>query len=210
MSEQDDTNGSTIVDSMQAQRQRLLDEGGPDLIDNIEMIYHIWWRWADFHLYVTTPILKPFNKRQVLQPELIEGTDQYEFVYPIADYGDRFSTSKGLELFSAGLSMWKLYCTIEKIIFVLIERVKATGTTTETEIQIAFAGHELAQRKAFESIINLNYNIVISNFDPGRWGERYLQVVKHLADKGYGYPSSAPRQDVYRRKNIKPKAKNMR
>ena len=206
MSEQDDKKHSDIVASMQSQRQRLLTEGETNLIDNIEMIYHIWWRWADFHLYVTTPILKPLERCQMVMPELIEDTDEYEFVYPIADYGDRFSTSKGLDIFSAGLSMWKLYCTIEKIIFILMERIKATGTTPETDIQVALAGHELAQRKAFEVIINLNYNVVISNFDPGRWGERYLSMVKRLADKGYGYPQSAPRPDVYRRKAIKLKA----
>jgi hypothetical protein len=205
MSEED----NHIVANLQAHRQQLIDAGGVDVVDRIEMIYHIWWRWADFHLYVTTPILKP-APRQILLPELIDDTDEYEFVYPIADYGDRFSTSKGSEMFSAGLSMWKLYCTIEKIIFILMERIKATGTKPETDIQVALAGHELAQRKAFEVIINLNYNVVISNFDPGRWGERYLAMVKRLADKGYGYPQSAPRQDVYRRKAVKPKLQGMK
>jgi len=209
MSEQDNKTGSAIVDSMQAHRERLLNEGEPDLLDNIEMIYILLWGKSDFHLLVTTPILSPFATRQVLMPEQLEGSDDYEFVYPIADYGDKFSTSKGSELFSSGLSMLKLYCTIEKIIFILMERIKASGTKAETEIQVAFSGHELAQRKAFESIINLSYNVVISNFDPGRWGERYLQIVKRLADKGYGYPSAAPRQDVYRRKSLKVTPKGM-
>jgi hypothetical protein len=189
---------SNIVQSMQMQRARVLEAGGPDVAAQLEIIYQIWWRWADFHLYVTSPVLPIFNPPQIISPDLIPGsTDKYEFVYPIIDYGDHFSTSKGLEIFTAGLSMWKLYCTIEKIINLLIERIKSTGTTAETEVQIAFAGHELAQRKGFESVINLSYNVVVTNFDPGAWGERYLQTVKRLADKGYGYPSAAPR-DNYR------------
>ena len=53
------------------------------------------------------------------------------------------------------------------------------------------------QRNGFESIINLQYNVVVTNFDPGAWGDTYLQTVKRLADKGYGYPPEAPR-DKYR------------
>ena len=100
-------------------------------------------------------------------------------------------------MYSAGKSMCKLFYTIEKIIFMLVERLKTGGTSAETEVQVAFGGHELAQRKGFESIINLSYNVVVTNFDPGPWGERYLQVVKRLAEKGYGYPAEAPR-DSYR------------
>lgn len=196
---------SNIVQSMQRQRARVIEAGGPDVAAQLEMVYQIWWRWADFHLYVTSPVLPTFNPPHIIQPELIAGTtDTYEFVYPIIDYGDRFSTSKGLEMFTAGLSMWKLYCTIEKIITLLMERLKSTGVTSETEVQIAFAGHELAQRKGFESVINLSGNVVVTNFDPGTWGERYLQTVKRLAEKGYGYPAAAPR-DTYRVLHHSPK-----
>jgi hypothetical protein len=181
---------------MQMQRARFLEAGGPDVAAQFEIIYQIWWRWADFHLYVTSPVLPIISPPKIINPDLISGTtDTYEFVYPIFDYGDHFSTSKALELFTAGLSMAKLYYTIEKIINLLIERIKSIGTTTEAEVKIAFAGHELAQRKGFESVINLNYNVVVTNFDPGAWGERYLQTIKKLADKGYGYPPSAPRDN---------------
>ena len=84
------------------------------------------------------------------------------------------------------------------MIFLLVERLKSGGVSTEAEVQIAFGGHELAQRKGFESVINLVHNVVVTNFEPGRWGERYLEIVKRLSEKGYGYPSEAPR-DVYRR-----------
>ena len=79
----------------------------------------------------------------------------------------------------------------------LVKRLQDEGIDGGTEVQVTFEGHLLAQRKAFESIINLNYNVVVTNFDPGTWGERYLEIVKRLADRGYGYPSEAPR-DVYK------------
>ena len=134
----------------------------------------------------------------IIEPALITGTDELEFVYPIYDYGVKLSTSKGKELFSAGLSMFKLYYTIEKMIFILIERLKKYSISKETEVEVAFDGHELAQRKCFDSIINLSYNVVVTNFDPGSWGERYLASTKKLADMGYGYPPEAPR-DIYRK-----------
>jgi hypothetical protein len=197
MSAENGTIEPSIVDAMQAQRARLMSADSFDAVAQIEIIYQLWWRWADFHVFITTPVFEIYSPPHVILPERLD-SDTYEFVYPIMDYGDRFSTSKGLDSLSAGLSMWKLYCTIEKIIALLIERLKTGGVSTETEVQIAFAGHELAQRKGFESVINLSYNVVVTNFDPGVWGERYLQTVKRLADKGYGYPSAAPR-DLYRR-----------
>ena len=94
--------------------------------------------------------------------------------------------------------MCKLYYTIEKMIFLLIERLKEGGIDKDTEVEVAFDGHELAQRKCFDSIINLSYNVVVTNFDPGTWGERYLAATKRLADLGYGYPPESPR-DIYRK-----------
>lgn len=198
-----------IIQAMQLQRERLMrGDAVGELASNMEVLYHLWWRWADFHLYITSPMAPIYKPPRMIPPALIEGTeDKYEFVYPILDFGHCFSTSKGSELYTSGLSMWKMYCTIEKIIALLVERLQALGSgeplipmppiTEETEIQVAFAGHELAQRKAFESIINLSYNVVVTNFDPGTWGERYLQNVKRLAAKGYGYPTPTPR-DLYK------------
>ena len=205
MNEKGEISKQDIVQTMQDHRDRLLDAGDLDLVAQIEMVYQLWWRWADFHIFVTTPVIRPFSPPQIISPALLEDGESYEFVYPIMDYGDRFSTSKGMDIYSAGLSMCKLYLTIEKMIGLLIERLKSGGTTAETEVQIAFAGHELAQRKGFESVINLSYNVVVTNFDPGTWGERYLQTVKRLADKGYGYPAAAPR-DSYRRGHAKTQA----
>ena len=56
--------------------------------------------------------------------------------------------------------------TIEKMIFLLIERLKSGGISEETEVQVAFGGHELAQRKGFESIINhWSIDSILIHFD---------------------------------------------
>lgn len=159
----------------------------------VERVYQIWWHWADFHLYIISPMLDTLSPPVVIPPEPLPGSSDRQFVYPIHDSGSKLSTSKAEDMFYAGKSMCKLYYTIEKMVGLLIERLKAQGVSQETEVQVAFGGHQLAQRKAFESIINLSYNVVVTNFDPGVWGERYLQTVKLIADKGYGYPSEAPR-----------------
>ncbi len=163
----------------------------------MERVYQIWWHWADFHLYVTSPHIDSILPPIIIKPEYIANTDELEFVYDIHDFGSRLSTSKSADMFEAGMSMCKLFYTIEKMISILVERLKSGGVTAEDEVQVAFGGHELSQRKAFESIINLSYNVVVTNFEPGQWGERYLQNVKRIADKGYGYPSEAPR-DTYK------------
>lgn len=180
------------------QRQILNDNEANNYIAQVEKVYQLWWRWADFHIFIITPTIEMIVPPHIIPPEPISGSTELEFVYPIHDHGYKLSTSKGDEIFSAGLSMCKLYYTIEKMIFILVERLKAAGISVETEVQVAFDGHELAQRKTFESIINLSYNVVVTNFDPGTWGERYLQIAKGIADSGYGYPAESPR-DNYRK-----------
>lgn len=167
------------------------------ILDTAEMAYCLNWRWADFQLYVISPVFAANIPPVVIPPEpLIDGSG-IEFVYPIHDYGFKISTSKAEDMVSAGMSMCKLYYTIEKMIFLLIERLKANGVSTDTEVQVAFSGFIGAQRKGFESVINLNYNVAITNFDPSDWGDQYLETIKRLADKGYGYPEGAPRE-IYR------------
>ncbi len=165
-----------------------------ELLNRIAGVYQIWWNWAHFELSIISPYIEPFEPAVMIEPESLNNGDDTEFVYPIVDYGNRLATSKAEDMYSAGMSMCKLYYTIEKMIHILIERLKSSGIDTETEVQIAFDGHQFAQRKAFESVINLNYNVVVTNFDPGAWGERYLEIVKRLAEKGYGYPAEAPRE----------------
>lgn len=154
--------------------------------------------WASFTLSVIEPELIYDEVAKIIEPEPLPDTQVTEFVYPIYDHFSTLSTSKALELCVPGMANCKLFYTIEKMIFILIERIKEIeGITEETEVKIAFEGHEQGKRKAFESVINLAYNVVVINFDPGAWGERYLQVVKNLAEKEYGYPSKTPRT-IYR------------
>lgn len=187
-----------VVALMEEQRQRLMEE---DPITMIEKVYQLWRHWADFHLFIITPSIEVIAPPLLIPPARLTDSDEFEYVYPIQDRGYCLSTSKAEEMYSAGMSMCKMYYTIEKIIFLLVERLKTGGVSSETEVQIAFGGHELAQRKAFEVIINLHYNVVVTNFDPGVWGERYLETVKRMADKGYGYPSEAPR-DGFRQSRL--------
>ena len=192
----DDMSDKTLIQVMENQRAVLMD-GEFDLLSPIEIVAVLWWRLADFHIYVTTPTLERFSPPQLVLPEKLPDSDEFEFVYPIVDFGDQLSTSKGEDGYAAGFSMCKLYFTIEKMVAILIERLKGGGTDEKTEVQVALGGHEFAQRKGFESIINLKYNVVVTNFDPGEWGEKYLQNVKQISEQGYGYPPEAPR-DTYR------------
>lgn len=168
-----------------------------DPVDIANKVYELWWNWADFHIFVINPILAPDHPPKIITPDPIPDSTELEFVYDIIDYGYQLSTSKALDMYEAGRSMCKLYWTIEKMIGILVEKLQAGGIATDYEVQLSFDGHLLPQRKAFESIINLTYNVVVTNFDPGAWGERYLTDIKVIADKGYGYPASAPR-DIFK------------
>lgn len=90
----------------------------------VERVYQIWWHWADFQLYIVSPFIDTISPPVIINPELIPGTDEYEFVYPIHDSGSKLATSKCAQMYHAGMSMHKLYMTIEKMIYILIERLK--------------------------------------------------------------------------------------
>ena len=158
--------------------------------------YRAW-----FSIHVLTPYIEPITPPIVHQPDSLEDAEQEaEFVYPIVDSGDVLATSKAQEMFSAGYSMCKLYYTIEKMIWLLMERLETGGISAEDEVQIAFQGYHAALRYAFASVINLQSNVIVANYDPGSWGEDYLDTVNRLAEKGYGYPDASPR-DIFRKKH---------
>lgn len=206
MVDSEDNKQSSIIETSMDMRKLIMEDDLNNPVTLVERVYQIWWHWADFHLYILSPRIDTVSPPVIIAPELLLESNEYEFVYPIHDFGSRLSTSKGEDMYAAGMSMCKLYFTIEKMIFILIERLKSGGISMETEVQVAFDGHQLAQRKAFESIINLSYNVVVSNFDPGLWGERYLQNVKRLSEKGYGYPSETPRE-TYKKAHTTPSSK---
>lgn len=193
---QDEYGDGSDVLSGYAERLKLMDEDWDDPSKLMERVYELWRRWADFHLEIVSPEFLPHSP-VVIEPATISGTNEKEPVYPIVDYGNRLSTSKALDMYSAGMSMYKMYMTIEKIIALLVEKMKERGITDD-EVQVSFQGFDLCERKAFESIINLPYNVVVTNFDPGVWGENFLKNIKVMAEKGYGYPPEAPR-DSYKK-----------
>ena len=186
----------SLIQAMEAQRAALMAEDY-DFLSPAEIAAVLRWRLADFHLYITDERFKRLDPPKLILPEQLSKADQFEFVYPILDFGNQLSTSKGEDAYAAGFSMCKLYFTIEKMVKLLIDRLKDGGIDGQSEVQIALEGHVFAQRKGFESIINLKYNVVVTNFDPGQWGEQYLNNIKQLSLQGYGYPPEAPR-DNYR------------
>jgi len=193
-----------VVQQMEAQREALLAVDF-DFLTPLEILKILLRRHADFHLYIMTPVIERTQEPKVIMPEKLKDSEDYEFVYPIMDFGDQFSMAKGDDGVHAGASMCKLYYTIEKVIYILSERLKAQQITDKKEVQVALGGHELAQRYGFASIINLqDLNVVVTNFDPGTWGEGYLQNVKEASEQGFGYPPKAPRPELYQQPSSAP------
>jgi len=176
-------------------------------------LYYLWILWADFTVYINQPTFVKSAEPKFIMPTVDEKSGAVEPVYRIVDWGDRFTTSRGDDIGKGQRSTGKLFTTIEKMIGLMLDRIKGhddwlgveteeegdeeggtTGTgTAGPEARIAFAGHELCQRKAFESVINLKENVVVTNFDPGEWGQRHLKNIKVLAEMGYGLPPQSPR-----------------
>lgn len=160
--------------------------------DLLAYLEYLWMIWADFSISITSPLIEPISPPIVIPP-LVNEEGKKERVFCINDEGFRLSTSRGEEAYSLGQSMFKYFNTIEKMIKLLVERLKTGGIDKETEVRVAFFGFELGQRKAFESILNLEENVVVTNYDPGEWGDRYMKNILELAERGYGLPPSSPR-----------------
>jgi len=141
----------------------------------------------------------------IFAPLGVDGNpEEAEFVYPIYDFGDRLIASKGTESLFGGQSMIKMFYTIDKMISIWYEKIKQKdesggkkGKGGSGEVKVYLDGFELCLRKAFEVIINLADNWIVMNYDPGEWGNRYLDILQKLNEKGYSYPPPAPR-DYYR------------
>lgn len=200
-SDQEETVPGIIETSLEF-RKAIMEDDLNDPITLVERVYKLWWHWANFSLYVISPHIEIISPPILIFPQPIPSTEDLEHVYVIHDSGNQLSASKSQDMYTAGMSMCKLYYTIEKMIAILVERLEAGGISKEQEVQVAFQGHLLAQRKAFESIINLSYNVVVTNFDPGLWGENYLLTVKRIADKGYGYPPESPRDNYKQARTV--------
>lgn len=166
-----------------------------DAVDELSLlkdVYYIWILWADMHIHIIDPYVAPAFPPKVIPP----GTDNEgnpEHRYKIYDFGDHFSTSVGEELINGTRATGKYLNTIEEMVRLTTERAKAIqaedGETgeggEEPEIRLAFAGHEIGQRKAFKECIMSQENIVVTNFEPGEWGEQQLRNMEYLAERGF-------------------------
>ncbi len=164
-----------------------------DEYDISDYVYYLWMIWGDFQLYIIDPLIEPISPSIIIPPSQVKN-DEYENVFDIHDEGFRLSCSRGYEGIALGHSLLKFYNTIEKMVALLVERIRTGGIDDETEVKVAFYGHELGQRKAFESILNLEQNVIVTNFDPGEWGDRFMKTVLTLVEKGYGPPQGSPRK----------------
>ena len=153
-------------------------------------------RCAYIEIKIISPVLEDIPE-MIIPAKVDAESEEEEFVYPIHDTGHTLLASKGSEMFEAGMSMCKLYYTIEKMIALLMERLNNAGIPAEQEVELCFAGSVSAQRKAFESIINLNQNISVQNFEPGPFGDRLVQILQRFAARGIPLPLPAPR-DVFK------------
>ena len=198
MSDGSDENINQEVDELRQEVQNI--EAASNTLNNmdeyevLDYVYYLWMIWADFQLYIIDPLIEPISPPIVIPPSQLEN-GEYENVFSIHDEGFRLSCSRGYEGIALGASMLKFYNTIDKIVALLIDRMDTSGIDHETEVQVAFYGHELGQRKAFESIVNLEQNVIVTNFDQGEWGDRFMNTVLTLVDKGYGVPKSSPRKE---------------
>ena len=131
MPEQVDGPEQNVAQIMEEQRQFLLTD---DAVTRIEMVYQLWWHWADFQLFIINPTIDVISPPLIIPPEHLPGSDELEFVYTIHDHGYKLSTSKAETMYSAGMSMCKLYYTIEKMIYILVERLKTGGVASDVEV----------------------------------------------------------------------------
>lgn len=156
-------------------------------------IYYLWILWADFHVYIIKPFIKPQRPATVIKPEVDAKTGETEDVYNIFDFGDMLSTSRGEDIVKGMRTTGKYVNTVEKIMRIVISRAH-TGDDGEAEPEpkVAFRGHEIGQRKGFETIVNLDQAIEVVNFEPNEWGQRHLSAIEEMIRRGYGPPSFKP------------------
>lgn len=156
----------------------------------IQNIYYLWLLWADFKIYITSPYLPHVSPPVRIEPEVNNKTGQAEWVYPILDAGDMLSTSRGEDIIHGIGATGKFLNTIEKLVNLAVDRcreaIRQGGDSGSTvEMRFSLHGYEVGRRKAFNVCVDSGENIVITNFDPGEWGERQLRCIQYLAERGY-------------------------
>lgn len=163
------------------------------LPSNLEQaLFYLWMTWADFHLSITWPLFDRINPPILHLPKEFED-GRVENVFTIVDSGSTLSTSRGSEVFDSSSGLSKYYETIDKMINILLDKLKQGGVGVEDEVRVAFRGFDLGCRKAFESILNLEENVLVVNYDPGAWGDLYMKNILEMVERGYGMPKSSQR-----------------
>jgi len=66
----------TLIQTLEAQRQALMDGDDFDFLSQIEIVALLWWQCADFHLYVTHPMLERFSPAKIIVPEKLADSEQ--------------------------------------------------------------------------------------------------------------------------------------
>jgi hypothetical protein len=151
-----------------------------------EDVDYLWGLWADFSVYLVSPQIHAQFPPKWHEPA------QGAFEHPFLDYGNELKVSRGEDLALGLRTYGRLMNTIDTMMDLIIQRAhQAMGTTEgegglgEHEIQVAFNGFEILQRKAFRVCIESESNVLVTNFDPGEWGERQLRCFNELVEKGY-------------------------
>lgn len=152
-----------------------------------EDVDYVWGLWADFSVYLVDPGIHAQFPPKWIEPE--KGSYKQAFL----DYGNELKVSRGEDLALGIRTYGKLMNTIETMIELIIQRAAealgaeddGSGAAMDEEIQIAFNGFEILQRKAFRVSIESEHNVLVTNFDPGEWGERQLRCFNELVNKGY-------------------------
>lgn len=155
---------------------------------------YLWMIYVNFQAMIVSPFVETIFPPILIPPVYNKDTQAYENVYNIYDHGYSFSTSRGEESALGTTAMGKLYNTIQKIIHLIVQRLKekAGGEgafNPQDEIKVALFGHEFGKRKAFALAMDLEANINIVNFDPRIWGERFINNLKNMIASGRGYPT---------------------
>jgi hypothetical protein len=166
-----------------------------------DALYLLSVYWIDFHLELAWPEIPEKVPPVVIEPERDSVSGVVENVYRIVDHGNRFSTSRGEDVVRGLSTTGKFLDTVDKMVALAIERsLERDGGEGDEggegagenkpylEIHIRFEGHELAKRKAFETLASREENVYVLNYDPEKWGELRLKMIETMTKQGYGVP----------------------
>lgn len=177
------------------QQAKLLSSRQAMLASNLEAIYYLQTLWADFHICVIQPTLETSIEVKIILPSYDSISGLKEYVYSIMDQGYVLSVSRAQDMFRGVRSTAKFFDTITKMVKLLYHRIinasdgesgdSSGGIANQATTLIAFQGHELGKRKAYELLMSLDLNVKVTNYHPGKWGELHLLALEGMQEKGH-------------------------